>query len=274
MAHLKFTDRVFIEAHTNSCSLKEIYDNLGLKGSGSDIQLVRRYCQRLNLNYDKLLPEHLRKNYTDEQVIKVYNESNTIYDMATGLNIAAADVHRTIKRLCFKLGLNYNKLLKNPHNSNKYGRLNKYTDDELLDIIRKVKSVSKFLKSIGLKASGSNYRTAKKKLQELQADTSHWTGTAWNKGEKLKDWSSYKDNTRLSVHLIKDRGHKCEDCGRKKWKKNPIKLEVHHIDGNRTNNEYDNLQLLCPNCHADTDNWRGRKNKINATELYDNIGDL
>ena len=32
--------------------------------------------------------------------------------------------------------------------------------------------------------------------------------------------------------------------------------EVHHVDGDRTNNEVDNLQLLCCNCHALTENWR------------------
>ena len=35
----------------------------------------------------------------------------------------------------------------------------------------------------------------------------------------------------------------------------PIPLQVHHIDGNHINNELNNLQLLCPNCHAQTDNW-------------------
>ena len=37
-------------------------------------------------------------------------------------------------------------------------------------------------------------------------------------------------------------------------------LELHHIDGNHSNNELSNLTLLCPNCHALTDNYRG-KNK-------------
>ena len=38
-----------------------------------------------------------------------------------------------------------------------------------------------------------------------------------------------------------------------------IPLEVHHVDGDRLNNELTNLQLLCPNCHAQTDNYCGRK---------------
>ena len=37
-----------------------------------------------------------------------------------------------------------------------------------------------------------------------------------------------------------------------------IKLEVHHIDGDKLNNDEDNLSLLCPNCHALTDTFRSR----------------
>ena len=37
-------------------------------------------------------------------------------------------------------------------------------------------------------------------------------------------------------------------------------LELHHIDGDETNNELTNLQYLCPNCHSLTENY-GSKNK-------------
>jgi len=42
------------------------------------------------------------------------------------------------------------------------------------------------------------------------------------------------------------------------WLGRPIPLELHHIDGNRDNNVLENYQLLCPNCHALTDSYRGR----------------
>lgn len=41
----------------------------------------------------------------------------------------------------------------------------------------------------------------------------------------------------------------------------PITLEIHHIDGNRKNNSLDNLQILCPNCHSQTSNWRSRNQR-------------
>ena len=51
---------------------------------------------------------------------------------------------------------------------------------------------------------------------------------------------------------------KCEICGLKYWNGKLIPLELHHIDGNKFNNRIDNFQILCPNCHSLTDNFRGR----------------
>ena len=39
---------------------------------------------------------------------------------------------------------------------------------------------------------------------------------------------------------------------------NKIPLSLHHIDGNYKNNKVENLELLCPNCHALTDNFGSR----------------
>ena len=41
----------------------------------------------------------------------------------------------------------------------------------------------------------------------------------------------------------------CQECG---WKEYPEVLVVHHMDLNHDNNRIDNLQVLCPNCHAVT----------------------
>lgn len=38
---------------------------------------------------------------------------------------------------------------------------------------------------------------------------------------------------------------------------------MHHINGNNLDNRLENLQVLCPNCHALTENFRG-KAKLSA----------
>ncbi len=76
----------------------------------------------------------------------------------------------------------------------------------------------------------------------------------------------------LSKHIkryIKEKfDNKCCECG---WNKiNPITesspLEVHHKDGDYKNNKEENLELLCPNCHSLTENYKslnknGRKER-------------
>lgn len=65
----------------------------------------------------------------------------------------------------------------------------------------------------------------------------------------------------LKKKLLKVRPHQCERCKSTVWLDAPIPLELHHIDGNKKNDDPSNLQLLCPNCHALTPNYRGRKLK-------------
>ena len=49
----------------------------------------------------------------------------------------------------------------------------------------------------------------------------------------------------LKLRLLQIRGPRCETCG---YSKIQI-LQVHHKDRNRKNNELENLELICPNCH-------------------------
>lgn len=51
----------------------------------------------------------------------------------------------------------------------------------------------------------------------------------------------------LKLRLLDERGDKCERC---KFPKTEI-LIVHHKDRIRTHNDLVNLELICPNCHAE-----------------------
>ena len=66
----------------------------------------------------------------------------------------------------------------------------------------------------------------------------------------------------IKKYLMEIHNNKCEKCG---WgERHPITqnipLEVHHIDGDCSNNRINNLELLCPNCHSLTENF-GSLNK-------------
>ena len=134
-----------------------------------------------------------------------------------------------------------------------------YTDTDVRKAVIEVHSMSALLRKLGLRPAGGNFINMRRKLQELNLNCNHWTGQAWNKSLQLKDWKKYTKISGLKPHLIKLREHQCESCKLRYWLNNPIALEVHHIDGDRTNNTLVNLQLLCPNCHSRTDYYRNRK---------------
>jgi hypothetical protein len=83
---------------------------------------------------------------------------------------------------------------------------------------------------------------------------------------RIKSVETAKTDEARKRLLIEQRGHRCEDCGLETWKQSPIPLELHHIDGDSDNNRGYNLQLLCRNCHALTDNHK-RRNKSGKRQL-------
>lgn len=103
----------------------------------------------------------------------------------------------------------------------------------------------------------------KKMYEEMDLDTSHFKGQGWNKGNY--DYSTFakgevkRTGKTIVEPLIALRGRKCENCGIEEWLGQPIKLEAHHIDGDRLNNELNNLQLLCPNCHSYTETYCAKR---------------
>lgn len=71
-----------------------------------------------------------------------------------------------------------------------------------------------------------------------------------------------KDRTAIKKKLIARHGEHCFNCKRTEWQGVKIPLEVHHING-PGDDLPSSLQLLCPNCHALTPNYKG-KNKGNG----------
>jgi hypothetical protein len=64
----------------------------------------------------------------------------------------------------------------------------------------------------------------------------------------------------LKTHLFNAglKENRCEICGVAEWRGAPLTMALHHINGDGRDNRLENLEILCPNCHAQTDNFAGR----------------
>jgi 5-methylcytosine-specific restriction endonuclease McrA len=114
-----------------------------------------------------------------------------------------------------------------------------------------------------LKKSISNKNSDKVKLANRTRPDNFWLEIVKKRKEndKVKIMNSNYEDLKfesLKKRIYHEQNGSCNRCGLKNWLDNEIPLELEHKDGNHFNNERKNLELLCPNCHALTNTWRGR----------------
>ena len=154
----------------------------------------------------------------------------------------------------------------------------KFTEEQLQLAVNKSLSIAQVCRELGIRPVGGNYKTLHAKLKLFNINTAHFTGAAWNQGKRFKSFSkthlnedvfkvdSIVVNNRVVKKRLLDQGiltYRCAVCNISEWNGKPITLELNHINGVNTDNTILNLELLCPNCHSQTDNFRG-KNKTSA----------
>lgn len=155
-------------------------------------------------------------------------------------------------------------------------RKRSWTDEQLVEAVKTLKSIRSVIKALGLIPAGGNYVQVHRRIRELGLDTSHFTGMLWSKGttyhkktrrtlESLLVKDSYAQSFSLKQRLYEAglKQPQCEMCG---WAQvsldGRIPVELDHINGDRYDNRIENLRILCPNCHSLQSTHRGRNKKV------------
>ncbi|HNQ21080.1 MAG TPA: hypothetical protein PKI46_08475 [Bacteroidales bacterium] len=78
---------------------------------------------------------------------------------------------------------------------------------------------------------------------------------------KIKEWKEKNispGKATIKKYLLSVQNNMCAHCGIITWNNKKIILEIEHKDGNPENNNINNLELICPNCHSQTPTYKGK----------------
>ena len=150
----------------------------------------------------------------------------------------------------------------------KTSKVYQVSDDEFRIIVANSYSYSDCLRALELGTNGgSSTDVLKRRIRELNCSIEHFNG-AKSSGIKnskpleeiLVENSNYFNTSGLKKRLINANllEYKCACCGISEWQNQPLSLQLDHINGNHTDNRLENLRLLCPNCHSQTETYAGK----------------
>ena len=135
-------------------------------------------------------------------------------------------------------------------------------DQDVIDVV----SFSTSFREVAMKLGVGTY-AATRRVRKMRIDTSHfsWTRSRSALPNEIftKGWKKKRASSRRLLRVLAEEGLidtlSCAECGLAgEWNGGPLRMHLHHANGDSTDDRIENLSVLCPNCHTQTDTYTGR----------------
>jgi 5-methylcytosine-specific restriction endonuclease McrA len=165
---------------------------------------------------------------------------------------------------------------------------NKYTKEQVENAVLESKCYSDVFRNLGLKINGGSYHWIKNLIKKHDINITHFLTSKelfklnhFIKKTNFLGIQKIESNQRIRAKKLRkfmldnNVDYKCNICNILEWLGKPMTLDIDHIDENCLNNQIENLQFLCPNCHRQKTqlklNGCVRQNRTGPLPYEDNV---
>lgn len=147
--------------------------------------------------------------------------------------------------------------------------------ETLEQVVQGSNSIQECLQKLNLRVAGGNFASFREgcnafgiTVPECNSRTAEHLHKIRPAAKPIKEFLVTNSNANrgsLKKRLIKEGilDLECAECHiGPEWNSKPLILQLDHINGVHNDNRLENLRLLCPNCHSQTDNFAGRSKSI------------
>lgn len=159
----------------------------------------------------------------EKQVIQLYLNGNSAADVGKHFGFSHTKVFRILKDHGISRRTKKEALAKYV----------KYRVCEICGTVFRVRAGWKATTNLNRKTCSDECFSKLMQIIQLDNNNSYWKG-----GHSQVHYTRIRKEMKESI---------CEKCGKTD---NQVRIDTHHIDGNKSNNSHENIQVLCVNCHA------------------------